>query len=195
MNRTTTPPTWKPGAVSSGDPTLPTGGPALPPPAPGGTPLPPGGPIPDGPIPGGPIPGGGWDPGIPAAMVHGMAPPVPAPGRRPPLSSGAVIALTVLATFGALATVAFAFMGLFLAFGADSCSGKLDQGCGDTIGVAILGNIIAQGVLFLVAVVTPWIRPIRPGWRIAIVAAVIPLGLAALILAFVVAASSVPSTT
>ena len=189
MNPTATSPTWKPGPVSTGDPTLPpgppAGGPALPPPAPGRPAMPPGG---------APA-GGGWDPGIPAAMVPGMAPPVPPPGRRPPLSSGAVIALTVLATFGALATVGFAFMGLFLAFGADSCSGKLDQGCGDTIGVAILGNIIAQGVLFLVAVVTPWIRPIRPGWRIAIVAAVIPLAFAALVLAFVVAASSVPSTT
>ncbi|MFN8041264.1 MAG: hypothetical protein U0Q07_18755 [Acidimicrobiales bacterium] len=177
MNRSTALPAWKPVAVSTGDPSLPPG------------------PPPGGPTPGGPAQPGGWDPGIPAAMVHGMAPPAPAPGRRPPLSSGAVIALTVLATFGALATVGFAFMGLFLAFGADSCSGKLDQGCGDTIGVAILGNIVAQGVLFLVAVVTPWIRPIRPGWRIAIVAAVIPLSLAALILAFVVAASSVPSTT
>ncbi len=189
MNRMATPSTWKPGAVSSGDPTLPPGpppgGPALPPPAPGGPVMPIGG----------PPPGGGWDPGIPAAMVQGMSPPGPPPGRRPPLSSGAVVALTVLATLGALATVGLAFMGLFLAFGADSCSGKLDQGCGDTIGVAILGNIIAQGVLFLVAVVTPWIRPIRPGWRIAIVAAVIPLSLTALAVAFAVAATSVPPTS
>ena len=187
MNRGATPPAWKPGAVSTGDPSLPPG------PPPGRPPFPPS--APGGLPPGGMPPGGGWDPGIPPGMVHGMAPPAPRPGRRPPLSSGTVVALTTLATLGALATVGFAFMGLFLAFGADSCTRDRGEGCGDTIGVAIFGNIIAQGVLFLVAVVTPWIRPIRPGWRIAIVAAVIPLAFAALILAFVVAASSVPSTT
>ncbi len=170
MNRTATPPAWKPGPVSTGDPTLPPG----PPPA-------------SGPAP------GGWTPGPMSGPMPGAA-PGPAP-RRPVLSSGAVVALTILATFGALATVGFAFMGLFLAFGADSCTSDRGSSCGDTIGVAILGNIIAQGVLFLVAVVTPWIRPIRPGWRIAIVAAVIPLALGALVLAFVVAAASVPSTT
>ncbi|MEZ5143662.1 MAG: hypothetical protein R2726_14260 [Acidimicrobiales bacterium] len=122
-------------------------------------------------------------------------PPAPPPGARRPLSSGVIVALALLGTFGALATAGFALFGFFLVFGADSCTTGTSSTCGDTIGPAITLNLVGQGVLFLVAVIVPFLRPIRPGIRIAVVAAVLPLSLGTLIAAFAYAASSVPSTS
>lgn len=131
----------------------------------------------------------------PAPGYPPYPPPAPPPGKRPPLSSGATVALTLLAVVGAMATAALAFFGFFLVFGVDSCSRATTEGCGDTIGTAIFANLVVQGVLFLVAVVTPFIRPIKPGIRIAVVAAVTPLSVATLVAAFAYAASSVPPTS
>jgi hypothetical protein len=104
------------------------------------------------------------------------------------------VALTLLAVAGAMAALSLGFFGVFLVFGADSCTRTTVEGCGDSIGTAIFANLVVQGGLFLVAVVMPFLRPIKPGIRIAVVAAVTPLSVATLVAAFAYAASSVPTT-